>query len=304
MKYQVGVIVWCFWAFFYAQNLQVELKFYKQAYRINEDIPVQILVYNLSDQPQEIYVSPLIYETFFFDVRTTKNTPVSLRDDFLVQKSSLVADNALSRKMVLMPGESFSRDININQWFDFSEVGYYTIHGLFYRRPDFTNDMSRSFSYKILLKPPQVVEEAVSQEDLRRQEEFRALQKLPPYEIIANMWDAKSKKDWERFLFHIDAEKLIMAFDDYKAAYLSARTGKYRLQIVEEFKKYLTVHWQDRIIQYTVKEAAIKGNEAEVVSDVEFAVRSQSYILRYYFKLYQNISGQWLVYDYTVLRIK
>ncbi|MFN3660370.1 MAG: hypothetical protein ACK4TN_03925, partial [Brevinematales bacterium] len=181
---------------------------------------------------------------------------------------------------------------------------YYSINGLFYRRPDLTNEVHRSFTYKILIKPPQVIEESVAREDLRRQEEFQSLMKLPPYEAIADMWDAKSKKDWERFLFHIDAEKLVMVFDDYKEAYLSARTGRYRLQIVEEFKKYLTIHWQDRILQYTIKEATIKGTEAEVISDVEFAVRSQSYILRYYFKLYQNISGQWLVYDYSVIRIK
>lgn len=296
--------LWLCFSPLFAQDLQVELKFYKQAYRINEDIPVQILVYNLSDRPQEIYVSPLVYETFFFDIRTTKNIPVGLRDDFQITKSSVLSDVGQFRKIILMPGESFSRDININEWFDLSEVGYYSINGLFYRRPDLTNDVRRSFTYKILIKPPQVIEESVAKEDLRRQEEFQTLMKLPPYEAIADMWDAKSKKDWERFLFHIDAEKLIMAFDDYKEAYLSARTGRYRLQIVEEFKKYLTVHWQDRILQYTIKEATIKGTEAEVISDVEFAVRSQSYILRYYFKLYQNISGQWLVYDYSVVRIK
>jgi hypothetical protein len=296
--------LWLCFSPLFAEDLQVELKFYKQAYRINEDIPVQILVYNLSDRPQEIYVSPLVYETFFFDIRTTKNIPVGLRDNFQITKSSVLSDVGQFRKIILMPGESFSRDININEWFDLSEVGYYSINGLFYRRPDLTNDVRRSFTYKILIKPPQVIEESVAKEDLRRQKEFQALMKLPPYEAIADMWDAKSKKDWERFLFHIDAEKLIMAFDDYKEAYLSARTGRYRLQIVEEFKKYLTVHWQDRILQYTIKEATIKGTEAEVISDVEFAVRSQSYILRYYFKLYQNISGQWLVYDYSVVRIK
>ncbi len=286
------------------EDLQVELKFYQQAYRINEDIPVQILVYNLSDKPQEIFVSPLIYETFFFDIRTTKNTLVELRDDFRIEKASLASDLASARRIILMPGESFSKDININEWFQLSEVGYYSINGLFYRRPDLTNDVKRSFSYKILIKPPQVVEEAVVKEDIKRQENFLALQKLPPYEVIEDLWDAKSKKDWERFLFHIDAEKLLLAFDDFKGAYLSARTGRHRLQIVEDFKKYLTIHWQDRILSYSVKEATIKGTEAEVVSDVEFAVRSQSYILRYTFKLYQNVNGQWLVYDYTVLRIK
>ncbi|URA09466.1 hypothetical protein [Thermospira aquatica] len=291
-------------ALYATDDLQVELKFYQQAYRINEDIPVQILVYNLSDKPQEIFVSPLIYETFFFDIRTTKNTPVELRDDFRVEKALLASDLASARQIILMPGESFSKDININEWFQLSEVGYYSINGLFYRRPDLTNEVQRSFTYKILIKPPQVVEEAVVQEDIKRQENFIALQKLPPYEVIANLWDAKSKKDWERFLFHIDAEKLLLAFDDFKGAYLSARTGRNRLQIVEDFKKYLTVHWQDRIISYSVKEAIIKGKEAEVVSDVEFGVRSQSYILRYTFKLYQNVNGQWLIYDYSVLRIK
>ncbi|MFN3660371.1 MAG: hypothetical protein ACK4TN_03930, partial [Brevinematales bacterium] len=108
MKRLFFFFLWlCFYSLF-AENLQVELKFYKQAYRINEDIPVQILVYNLSDKPQEIYVSPLIYETFFFDIRTTRNIPVELRDNFQITKSSLFSDVGQFRKIILMPGESFS----------------------------------------------------------------------------------------------------------------------------------------------------------------------------------------------------
>lgn len=285
-------------------GLKIELQFYRQTYRLNEPINVLINVVNGSSLPVPFQVSPLIYETFFFDIRTPRNETVPLLDIFQVRMKNNASSSGDFRDIVLQPGESFSRVIDITQWFDIKESGYYIIKGIFHANPDKQFDSLLSFDYKILVKPPVVVEKKLSEDEQQRIEELENVKKLPPYDVIADLLDAKMKKDWERFLAHIDAERLIASFQEYFSAYENARSGKYRLEVLEEFKRYLTVHWQDRILSYKIGASQIQDDKATVICDVDYTTKTLMYGLRYTFSLYRNHLGQWLVYDYNVLKIK
>ena len=285
-------------------ELQVGLQFYRETYRLNEPIPVQINVVNNSSFPVKFYVSPLIYESFFFTMKTPKNEDVALLDSFQVERKNNTSSSGDFREITLMPGEEFARLIDLTQWFDIRESGYYYIKGLFYPNPDKKNVLIESFDYKILIKPPVIVEKQISAEELERQADFEKVLKLPPYDVIDDFLDAKMKKDWERFLLHIDPTRLIKSFDEYYNAYQNARSGTYQLQVIEDFKKYLTVYWQDRILSYKIIESHIKENDATVIADVDFKVKLFSYTLRYTFNLYRNHLNQWLIYDYSALKVK
>ncbi len=285
-------------------ELQVGLQFYRETYRLNEPIPVQINVVNNSSFPVKFYVSPLIYESFFFTMKTPKNEDVALLDSFQVERKNNTSSSGDFREITLMPGEEFARLIDLTQWFDIRESGYYYIKGLFYPNPDKKNVLIESFDYKILIKPPVIVEKQISAEELERQADFEKVLKLPPYDVIDDFLDAKMKKDWERFLLHIDPTRLIKSFDEYYNAYQNARSGTYQLQVIEDFKKYLTVYWQDRILSYKIIESHIKENDATVIADVDFKVKLFSYTLRYTFNLYKNHLNQWLIYDYSALKVK
>lgn len=287
----------------YGLNVQIELQFYKDSYRLNEPIPVTINVMNNSSEPVKFNISPLIYETFFFSIITPKNEEVSLLDSFQVEMKNNQSSSGEYRMVWLMPHESFSRKIDVTRWFDIREAGYYYIKGIFYPNPDNKKEWSESFNYKILVKPPIAVDVEISVEEETRKRELEQVQKLPPYEVIEDMLDAKMKKDWKRFLIHIDAERLVKAFTDYYKAYENARTGSYKLEVIEDFKKYLTTYWQDRILSYKVLEAQIKEDKATVICDVEYKVRTITYILRYNFSLYKNHLGQWLLYDYYAHKV-
>jgi hypothetical protein len=285
-------------------ELQVGLQFYRETYRLNEPIPVQINVINNSSSPVKFFVSPLIYESFFFNLKTPKNEDVSLLDNFQIEMKNSASSSGDFRQITLMPQEEFSRIIDITKWFDINESGYYYIRGIFYPDPDRKSESMESFNYKIFIKPPLVVEKEISGEELERQKEFENIKKLPPYDVIDDFLDAKMKKDWERFLFHIDATRLIKSFDDYYNAYQNARSGTYQLQVIDDFKKYLTVYWQDRILGYRILESHIKENDATVIAEVDFKVRLVTYTLRYTFSLYKNHLNQWLIYDYSALKVK
>jgi hypothetical protein len=285
-------------------DVKVELQFYQQTYHLNDPIPVTIQVENISAGPVSFQVSPLIFETFFFNIRTPRSEAVPLLDTFEAQMKNNASSSGDFRDIVLQPQESFSRVIDITQWFDFKESGYYFIQGLFRANPDKKADSLSSIDYKILVKPPLLVEKKLSEDEKERNTRIEEVKKLPPYDVISDLLDAKMKKDWERFLVHIDAERLISAFQDYNNDYQNARSGKYRLEILEDFKRYLTRHWQDRIEQYTIGASQIQDEKATVVCDVDFATKTLQYGLRYTFSLYMNHLGQWLVYDYSVLKIK
>ncbi len=285
-------------------ELQVGLQFYRETYRLNEPIPVQINVINNSSSPVKFYVSPLIYESFFFNMKTPKNEDISLLDAFQVEIKNNSSSSGDFREIILMPQEQFSRIIDITKWFDINESGYYYINGVFYPNPDKKTDLIESFNYKIFIKPPLAVEKEISGEEEERKAEFENIKKLPPYDVIDDLLDAKMKKDWDRFLVHIDADRLIKSFADYYNAYQNARSGTYQLQVIDDFKKYLTVYWQDRILSYKILESHIKENDATVIVEVDFKVKLLTYTLRYTFSLYKNHLNQWLVYDYSALKVK
>jgi hypothetical protein len=285
-------------------DVKVELQFFQQTYRLNEPINVTIQVVNVSPSRISFQVSSLIYETFFFDIRTPRSETVNPLDTFEVLMKNRASSSGDFRDIVLEPQEAFSKVIDVTQWFDFKESGYYFIRGLFHANPDKQADQQSSIDYKILVKPPLLVEKKLSEDEKERIVQLEDAKKLPPYEVIDDLLDAKMKKDWERFQVHIDPERLIKAFQDYNNDYENARSGKYKLDVLEGFKRYLTQHWQDRIDRYSIGASQIQDGKATVECDVDFATRTSKYGLRYTFSLYRNHLGQWLVYDYTVLKIK
>ncbi len=285
-------------------EIKVELQFYSQTYRLNEAIPVVVNVFNQEGEKFGFFVSPQIYESFFFMVKTPKNEDIVIRDDFKIEMKENESSSGDFRNIWLEPGESFSRTIDITQWFDVRESGYYYIKGVFYPNPDDPSHKVESSFYKILVKSPRIIEEKLNTEKQQSMAHLDAIKKMPPYDAIADLIDAKMKKDWDRFLAHIDANRLIMSFQNFASDYENARTGAYRLDVLERFKRYLTVHWQDLILSYKINRSEITENSATVECDVEYKVRTVSYSLRYTFYLYKNHENQWLVNDYTALRIE
>ncbi len=303
IKYFIFLILFSFFNRM-SGEMQVALQFYKETYRLNEPINVLINVANNSSAPVSFSVSPLIYESFFFSLKTPKNEDVPLLDTFQVEMKNNASSSGDFRQITLMPQEEFSRLIDITKWFDIRESGYYYIKGIFYPNPDIKSQSSESFNYKIYIKPPLLMENQLSEQQQERQAEFEKVKMLPPYDVIDDLLDAKMKKDWERFLLHIDASRLIKSFDDYYKSYENARSGTYQLQIIEDFKNYLTVYWQDRILSYKILESHIKENDSTVIAEVDYKVRLVTYTLRYTFSLYKNHLNQWLVYDYSALKVK
>ncbi len=285
-------------------GVKVELQFFTQTYRLNDPIPVMVNVVNTSKEKFQFDVSSLIYETFFFEVKTPKNENIVINDLFHIEMKNNFSSSEDYRKITLNSGESFSKTIDINQWYQIKDSGYYFIKGVFYPNPDDKSKKLESVYYKILVKPPLMIEADLIKEEQAKTAKLNQVKLLPPYEVVADMIDAKMKKDWDRFLVHIDAERLINSFDNYALEYKNAKSGQYALEVLERFRQYLTVYWQDIVESYTINKSTIEGDKAQVVCDIRYLLRNVSYVFRYTFVLYKNHNGEWLVEDYIVHTVK
>ncbi|OHD62540.1 MAG: hypothetical protein A2014_00245 [Spirochaetes bacterium GWF1_49_6] len=285
-------------------DVKVELQFFTQTYRLNDPIPVMVNVVNTSKEKFQFDVSSLIYETFFFEVKTPKNEDIVINDLFQIEMKNNYSSSEDYRKITLNSGESFSKTIDINQWYQVKDSGYYFIKGVFYPNPDDKSKKLESVYYKILVKPPLMIESDLIKEEQAKTAKLNQVKLLPPYEVVADMIDAKMKKDWDRFLIHIDAERLINSFDNYALEYKNAKSGQYALEVLERFRQYLTVYWQDIVESYSINKSTIEGDKAQVECDIRYLLRNVSYDARYTFILYKNHNGEWLVEDYIVHMVK
>lgn len=307
MKRFLLILVFSLSAGLYAFNpedFKLLLDFEKSTFRMNSAVNIEIKLVNISQDERIIKLSPFNYESFSFIVKTPQNEELSYRDDYKIRMNEIESSYDEVKEVRLLSKESVSRLINLSEIFDFRKEGYYFIKVLYYPDPDIKSTYIESEYYKFLLKPPSIVEQNIDENYKERKQQIEHVKKLPPYDVVDDLLDAKMKKDWERFLTHFDVERLIYSFQNYGKAYESAKGGKYKLEILEDFKKYLTTHWQDRILSYKILESYIKPDVATVDADVEYKVRELSYVLRYTFKLYRNFLGEWKIYDYTVLRVK
>lgn len=279
-------------------NVVMQLQFFTQTYRLNNEIPVLVSVVNTGDSRFEFDVSSEINETFFFEVKTPQSESIEINKDFGIEMEENYSSSEGYREIILDENESFSHQIDISEWFDFEEAGYYYLRGIFYPNPDDKSKNIESIYYKILVKAPLIVEESITDEEQERLEELEEAALYPPYRAIEDMIQAKMEKDWERFLLHIDTEKLIQDFQNYSDEYNNAITGSRQLEILEDFEDYLTEYWQDTVLSYEVTESTIWGDEAEVICEVEYKIRQSSYTMQYTFSMYQNHDEQWLVDSY------
>ncbi|MCX7820100.1 MAG: hypothetical protein N2258_00300 [Brevinematales bacterium] len=303
MKKLISFFILLF-SFGYSSDLLLTIDFEKTSFRLNSPMNIEIKIINTSQERKIIKLSPLDYESFHFYVRTIENELLDYKDDYRLKTKEIISSADDVKEVLLFPGESISRIVDLDGIFDFRKVGFYYLKVNYYPDPENKLSFYESENYKFLIKPPLNVEDNLKKVEDTKQKRIDIIKKSPPYEIVEDLIDAKMKKDWDRFLVYFDLERLIYSFQNFGSAYENAKTGKHKFEILEDFRRYLTTHWQDRILSYKILEAYIKEGNATVDADVEFKVRNLSYVLRYTFKFYKNSDNEWKIYDYTVLRVK
>lgn len=286
-----------------AFGLLARISFVKQNYTGSEPIQLVLSVYNTNNKSVNIALSDTLNQTISFELRTTKNEIAPLKPSVDAQTRTIYANPSLYRYITLEPNEVFSRIFDLRDFFDITAFSSYYVKASFFPDPDNRAEFFESDYTVFTHIPPVSVQQEMVRVQTEREKILQEAKLLLPSESIADLFEAQAVKDWERFLVHIDAERLINSFDNYARQYNAAREGSFKLDILENFKRFLTAHWNSSLISYDVKETLIQENKAYVTVDAVEGIRFTSRRLRYNFVMYKNGAGQWLIEDYTVLAL-
>ena len=288
---------------FDTNNNKIELSFIKQNYQGDESINIKFSIENTGTEESSFVLSDILDQSIDFELKTSRNEEIEVNHNTDVRLTGAFANLSLYRNINLMPGESFSRIFDLRYLYNITTDETFYVKGIFFPDPDnksvFITSDNTSFSHT----PPSLVQQKISADLILRDQELKKLVTLLPSEIIQSFFDAQFVKDWGKFLLHIDVERLIQIFHNYSFQYNNSKDGTFKLELIENFKKFLTIHWNIPLIGYNIKETVIQGQQAKVTVDATESIRFTSRKIRYVFTLYRSTQGSWLISDYTVLSL-
>lgn len=288
---------------FDTNNNKIEISFIKQNYQGDESINIKFSIENTGTEESSFVLSDILDQSIDFELKTSRNEEIEVNHNTDVRLTGAFSNPSLYRNINLMPGESFSRMFDLRYLYNITTDETFYVKGIFFPDPDnksvFITSDNTSFSHT----PPLLVQQKISADLILRDQELKKLVTLLPSEIIQSFFDAQFVKDWSKFLLHIDAERLIQIFHNYSFQYNNSKDGTFKLELIENFKKFLTIHWNIPLIGYNIKETVIQGQQATVTVDATESIRFTSRKIRYVFTLYRSTQGSWLISDYTVLSL-
>lgn len=284
-------------------NNRVNLSFVKQNFQGDEAIEVQFSIRNIGSSESEFILSDILNQSIHFELKTSRNELVSYHARSQASVVGYFSNPALYRRITLLPGESFSRVFDLRDLYDLYTHETFYVKGIFYPDPDDRTQFVSSDLAYFTQVPPLLVQQYIVSDSIQRAQEIRALTKLSVDEVIGSFFEAQMEKDWEKFLLHIDSDRLIQSFQNYAVLYNGATDGVFKLELIERFKRFFTTHWDIPIIGYMVNEIVMRGDTATVEVDATESIHFTSRRIRYTFTLFRNTGGTWLITDYAVLMI-
>ncbi|MCP5500288.1 MAG: hypothetical protein H7A25_10325 [Leptospiraceae bacterium] len=180
---------------------------------------------------------------------------------------NLVGDRV--KEILIHPGESFTRRLNLSNYYDFETGKKYYVRGFFY--PNYTEDRnsllkSDNQSYFTVFPNKKEKSEKPFYTTSQNAEE------LSPEEIIYLFLGAELKGNWTYYFKYIHFSEFIMSYTGFAGEYSKAESYN-RPAIVDEFKRYLSESRNGKLKHYQVQKVRyLSSNLSRVVVYVERSV--------------------------------
>lgn len=282
---------------------RIKISFMKQNYFSDEAIEMSFSIMNINNSEQTFILSDVFNQSINFKLYTAKNELMTMYPEVEARMNTTFANPALYRKITLVKGESYSRIFNLRDFYAINKQGTFYIKVIFYPNPDNKAEFYESEMISFSHTPSPIIKQKIDKDSLLRKQELQKIMKLLPNEVIASLFESQLLKDWNKFLLHIDFERLINSFNNYAQQYKRAENGIFRLDIIEQFKRFLTSHWDIPLISYKIQETIIQDDIAYVTVNAVESIGFTTRKLRYNFTLYKTGNNTWLIEDYTVLSL-
>lgn len=171
------------------------------------------------------------------------------------------------KEVIIHPGESFSRKINLSDLYQFEPGKKYFITGYFY--PNYFENKqallksSNQASFSI-----HSVSKRINPIRFPRRSSL-GVAGVTPEEIIFLFLGAERKRNWQRYFHYIHFPDYIMAYTRYAEEYTKAKAVD-RQAIIDEFKEYLSQSNHGKLIYYRILSShKINDNTSQVNVFVE-----------------------------------
>lgn len=283
-------------------NLELYLKFEnEEIYFLGSPIYIKIEITNKSPNNIFFEVAENLMFSVDFKVYNSYAEQVPYTKFYILSKST--KEKVYTRPVLLTPFQSLSYTVDISQWFDFKESGYYFIQGLFY--PSIERDkvfLTRNI-LKLELNPPKSLfpSEKTASKYVEAKKIQQNLKDIPPYKIVEMALKARIERNWDLYFAFFDFDTYIIQYSKYKNIYLYASEQE-RLKIIEDFKKERISEFYNDLLHFEIRKSVIEKDKAIIYVYLEFKYKTT--IEKFEGEFYLILKNQtWLISGYILVPI-
>ncbi len=195
----------------------VSLHFDLSQYRIGNPITMKIVVKAVKNNVS-FTNSISQFENYNFNLYDQNNNLIPISENYTLwaYRGLEYMDGNNFNVVSLNEGETFSRTIDLNDWFSLNKTGRYRIEGDFFPMSKISkNEIKTQISYFVLeerIQSDSPVERTVNN---ITNIPYTTPSTNPPYEVINNLLVALGNKNWEKYFANIHLPSIIMVSERY-----------------------------------------------------------------------------------------
>jgi len=255
---------------FSSHGLVLSIHADKKRFILGETIPVQLSVKNESLFPVTFYINKQFLKNYTLIVKDENGQSLPVKNIGAQNNKQLFYQDYTgtsfdSRSIVLQPGESFNREINIDEIVQLSSpvesYTRYNISAYFYPDPVQSPDLfiSSSNNYGLIIDNFKTQQMISRKNDNYLQKEIT----VSPKEIIYLALAAEFSRDWPNYFKYIDLTELIRDYPDFARDYVKADQIQ-RSYILGSFRSFLSNSKQNNLLKFEILSEKIEAGLATV----------------------------------------
>lgn len=273
-------------------------------FRQNEDVFIDVKLFNRSESPVSTLISDDKKYCFDFQIYSMQNQPLEHKEEYIVSFHKVKA--IFKTKINIDPYEGYTYRARLNDYFNLDITGQYYIKGIYYPELKTSNSKSASISSNRLalnVRPQDIDDKYVVERKFVEEEKRLNAEKKSPDEVIKYMLEARMKNEWEKYFLYLDLDKLILGNNKFKDSYLKKDVERQK-EIISRYKEYLKKDTIEDISflphGFEIIKTEYSQGKGKVDAIVDF--KYIDYIERKYYTFFLNKKGDvWYVYDYEVM---
>ena len=238
---------------YFSRYGQARIKLNKVLFGPEEDIPVEFTVRNSGYTTIRIYPGYPAQKSFQFQVTDKKGQELArvVKDSFYRRERGADSVNLVGervKEIILHPGESFTRRIFLNDFYNLEGGKEYRVVGFFY--PDYRNGF--------FVRTRNMTRVRIN---MHREKNFykeveghiyaNNLPGLSPEETVYLFLSAEMRRNWRNYLKFLDLRKFIFAYDRFASRYARAEARE-RSLVLRDFERFLIDEPTDRLRRFRI----------------------------------------------------